>query len=367
MYSKPERVGVQMGKYRLVLFLIVVFGTGRVMQSYAQYSDTVKIMTYNINAESHGSGSYSDIAEVINEIGPTINGIQKLDSCNSRNSTYVLQYLGEQTDMAYTFAAAQTNFQGGNGSYGVGFLSGEEPLSVRRLAIPKGNASEDRAALEIGITMAGERVRLIVTHLDYASAANRTVQIQQILPWIDSGGAETDPVVIMADFNARATESSMQLFEDAGFDYVKGENGEVLDTAQNINHILFRPVDRWSILSVGNPAYSASNRYPLWAQMQLLDPVAAKKNQNVPHIRNSIGRFTIAGDGIRFEVGRESRVSCELVGISGRKIGTFVDGHMLAAGTHVFHLPEGVFTDGAAVVAITVNGKRMVKGVVTAK
>ena len=39
----------------------------------AQYSDTLKVMTYNINAESHGSGSYADIAEVINAINPDIN------------------------------------------------------------------------------------------------------------------------------------------------------------------------------------------------------------------------------------------------------------------------------------------------------
>lgn len=346
-----------------LLLFVGVFVTGATVQPYAQYPDTVKIMTYNINAEGHGSGSYSDIAEVVNEIDPTINGIQKVDSCNSRNSAYVLQYLGEQTGMSYTFAAAQTNFKGSSGSYGIGFLSDEPPESVRRLAIPKGIASEDRAALEIGITMAGEKVRVIVTHLDYASSANRTVQIEQILPWIDSGGAETDPVVIMADFNARATESSMKLFEDAGFEYVKGDGGEILETSQNINHILYRPKDRWSILSTGNPAYAASNRYPLWAMMKLLTTAAAGRTAD--HVPSGApARLAVTGNRFVIGLDKSSRVSCTLFSLSGRNLGTLIDDRILGTGDHNFTLPVQNIPNGAAVAAATVDGKLIMKQVI---
>lgn len=111
--------------------------------------------------------------------------------------------------------------------------------------------------------------------------------MQKIISWIDSISTD-DPVVIMADFNAKPDENSMKLLESAGYGYVKGSNGEILDISANqgINHILFRPLSRWRVIDAGNPAYSASNRNPVWADIELIDPVkvsrtalAAKNNR----------------------------------------------------------------------------------------
>jgi endonuclease/exonuclease/phosphatase family metal-dependent hydrolase len=55
-----------------------------IISASAQYPPQIRIMTYNINAEKHGDGSYSDIIEVISAINPDICGLQKLDSCNSK-------------------------------------------------------------------------------------------------------------------------------------------------------------------------------------------------------------------------------------------------------------------------------------------
>lgn len=334
----------------------VFFFISTTMLTYAQYPDSVKFMTYNINAESHGSGSYSDIASVINELDPTINGIQKLDSCNSRNSSDVLQYLGEQTNMSYTFAAAQTNYQGGSGSYGIGFLSDEAPLSVRRLQIPKGNAAEARAALEIGITMADQPVRVIVTHLDNANVTNRTSQLQQIVTWMDSVGTTADPVIIMADFNAQSTESSMNVLTDAGFVFVKGTNGEILDTAQKINHILYRPESRWSILEVGNPAYSASNRYPLWALLKLRDTTTAVLAH--PEISANIMQnyIRISGQFVEFQLMKTSVVSLEIFSLTGQKMGSLIQKRRLDAGKHAFRIPESWAVHGIMIAVMKING-----------
>jgi endonuclease/exonuclease/phosphatase family metal-dependent hydrolase len=328
--------------------------------TYAQYPDSVKFMTYNINAESHGSGSYSDIAAVINEIDPTINGIQKLDSCNSRNSSYVLEYLGEQTNMFYTFAAAQINYQGGSGSYGIGFLSDETPLNVRRLQIPKGSASEARAALEIDITMANQPVRVVVTHLDNANATNRTSQLQQIMAGIDSAGTAADPIIIMADFNAKSTESSMNVLTDAGFVFVKGANGEILDTAQKINHILYRPESRWSLLDVGNPAYSASNRYPLWALLKLLDTtttVTIHPKASVNAMRNYM---RISGQFIELELSRTATVSLEIFNPAGKKITSITSKKVLNAGKYTFRIPDNRAIQGIVIIAAKINNSVLI-------
>lgn len=290
----------------------------------AQYSDTLKVMTYNINAESHGSGSYADIAEVINAVNPDINGLQKLDSCNSRNSNYVLQYLGGQTGMNYTFAAAVENYGGSTGSYGIGFLSDSSALSSRRLQIS--GSSEDRAALEIGITMNGEAVRVIVTHLDPSSASTRASELKSITAWLDSAG----------------------------------DAGDVLDTAQKINHILYRPESRWSVLRTGNPAYSASNRYPLWATLQLI-PSSTAHGTAEPRRADGI---RVTGRSVEISLSLASEVTITLYGTNGKILASPVSSEKLSAGEHSFVLPESV--RGIAILKMKVGGKPALQKVITA-
>lgn len=324
----------------------------------AQYSDTLKVMTYNINAESHGSGSYADIAEVINAVNPDINGLQKLDSCNSRNSNYVLQYLGGQTGMDYTFAAAVENYGGGTGSYGIGFLSDSSALSSRRLQIS--GSSEDRAALEIGITMNGEAVRVIVTHLDPSSASTRASELKAITAWLDSAGDAGIPAVIMADFNAKSTESSMNVLTGEGFVFVKDDAGDVLDTAQKINHILYRPESRWSVLRTGNPAYSASNRYPLWATLRLL-PSSTAHGTAEPR---RISGIRVTGRSVEISLSLASEVTITLYGTNGKILASPVSSEKLSAGEHSFVLPGSVH--GIAILKMKVGGKPALQKVITA-
>ena len=317
----------------------------------AQYSGAVKFMTYNINAEAHGSGSYSDIAEVIKAIAPDINGLQKLDSCNTRNPAYVLQYLGEQEGMSYTFAAAQTGYGGGTGSYGIGFLSRHPPLSVRRLRIPKGSASEDRAALELGISLDGQPVRVVVTHLDFGTAANRTAQLRTLLAWMDSAGSASDPAVIMADFNAPSTESSMKVLTDAGFAFVKTAAGEILDTAQKINHILYRPESRWTTLETGNPAYPASNRYPLWARLKLQP---ASEGAFAARPTRPSG-FSVSGRSLVLRLNAAAPVSWALYDRQGRALSSWSGMKTLPAGRHVIPISRRASGEGLALAAVRIG------------
>lgn len=342
-------------RYMVAMCLFMVSAA---MLSNAQYPDTVKIMTYNINYESNKNTQYDGIITVIKEINPTIAGLQKLDSCMGTvsNPCYVANLIGDQTNMSYEFVTGDPQ------SYGDGFLSKQPPKSVRKIKL-SGSATIPRAALEIGVTVGGEPVRVIVTHLDL-SAANRTSEMKQIIAWMDSGGAKTIPAVIMADFNAGPTEDCMTQLTNVGFVFLKTSTGVILDTAQKINHILYRPENRWSIVSVGNPAYAASNRYPLWAQMKLLNPVQTlAPSTEVPKnaIRGSVG---IAGGRVGIHVKEASRVSLDLFDCSGRKIGALVKDRMLSAGTYAFPLPKGGFANGMAVVAARINGSILTKKIV---
>jgi endonuclease/exonuclease/phosphatase family metal-dependent hydrolase len=329
----------------------------------AQYGDTVKIMTYNIDYEENKNTQYEGIISVIETIDPTIAGLQKLDSCmgTGSNPCYVAQLLGDQANRSYTFVTADPK------SYGNGFLSKQPPKSVRKLLLT-GNATYPRAALEIGVTVGGETVRVIVTHLDISGAATRTSEVQQILSWIDSGGAKTIPAVIMADFNAQSTEACMTKLTDAGFVFLKTSTGVILDTAQKINHILYRPEARWKIVDVGNPKYSASNRYPLWGLMSLVNPAAVKQPVTVENAGDmSRPQIDIGKRAIRCNVTSRAVVSLRLFNASGKRVAALVNGKVFDPGLHSFTMPENSLHRGTYVLESVINGIKTSQTIVTVK
>jgi endonuclease/exonuclease/phosphatase family metal-dependent hydrolase len=324
---------------------------------HAQYGDTVKIMTYNINYETNKNTQYDGIISVIKEINPTIAGLQKLDSCmgTGSNPCYVAKLIGDQTNMSYTFVTADPK------EYGDGFLTKQPPKSVRKILLT-GSATYPRAALEIGVTVGGEPVRVIVTHLDL-SAANRTSEMKQIISWMDSGGAKTIPAVIMADFNAGPTEDCMTQLTDVGFVFLKTSTGAILDTAQKINHILYRPENRWKIVDIGNPKYAASNRYPLWGLMSLLNPVNTTRSdlgfvntQNEKLVR-------ISGRTITYNLPHPSIVSMQLIDARGRIAGFLIREQKRNAGTYSIDFNRKKLTSGIYFICLNINGIAVVENI----
>jgi endonuclease/exonuclease/phosphatase family metal-dependent hydrolase len=321
----------------------------------AQYGDTLKIMTYNINYESNKNTQYDGIVSAIKAIDPTIAGLQKLDSCMGTGSDpcFVAKLLGNQTGMSYSFVTGDPT------SYGDGFLSKQPPQTVRRLWL-KGNATIPRAAIEIGFTAGGEMVKAVVTHLDISGAAVREAEVQEIVSWIDGVAGKTIPTVIMADFNAQPTEDCMKQLTSDGFVFVKTKAGKILDTSsgQGINHILYRPEDRWTLVDAGNPKYAASNRNPVWALLTLKDDVAVKPAPldrkaafNRPHsiIENKEIRCMLPSRGL---------MSMRLLNPSGKEVVTLVGGRMLEAGPHSFAIPANSVTKGVYFLESSLDGKK---------
>jgi endonuclease/exonuclease/phosphatase family metal-dependent hydrolase len=324
----------------------------------AQYPAQVKIMTYNINAQGHSSGSYDDIATVIKAIEPDIAGLQKLDSVNTRNSLYVLKWLSENTAMpSFEYQSALQNYL--SGSYGVGFLMNQPAVSTRHLWIKRTASEEDRGVLEIGITMGGKPARIIVTHLAHEGKDYRTSQINKILPWIDSVSA-TDPVIIMADFNADSTETSMQLFTKAGYEYVRGKNGVRLDTTTNgIIHILYRPINAWRVVDAANPVYAASNRNPVWATMELLGGTPVRKF-DITETHKSISSIKVQNNIVRYELARPAVVSIALYNAAGEKISVIMKEQNLTAGSYSLKVQDKVIKNGMYFVNATIDGKKTI-------
>lgn len=113
-------------------------GTGgkRPACATAAPADTLRLMTYNIrggvgmdNRRDHGR-----TARAISRGGADIVCVQEVDSMTRRSGrTFILADIARQTGMHATFSPA-IDFDGGR--YGIGMLSREKPLAVRRIALP---------------------------------------------------------------------------------------------------------------------------------------------------------------------------------------------------------------------------------------
>lgn len=97
---------------------------------------TLRLMSYNIH---NGIGmnritDYTRISDVINNVKPDVVAIQEADSVTTRSKgADVMLELGKQTGMHHYFSRA---IKFGGGSYGIGLLSREEPLSLTCRPLP---------------------------------------------------------------------------------------------------------------------------------------------------------------------------------------------------------------------------------------
>ncbi|MGI6520402.1 MAG: endonuclease/exonuclease/phosphatase family protein [Fermentimonas sp.] len=123
---------------RKILFVLGLFA---LISSFAyaaplQEQNSIRLMSYNVrNARGLDNVTdYQRVADVINSVKPDILAVQELDSVTGRsNDVNVLDELSRRTLMFPTYAPA-IDYDGGK--YGLGVLSKERPLSVKRVPLP---------------------------------------------------------------------------------------------------------------------------------------------------------------------------------------------------------------------------------------
>ena len=110
-------------------------------------SEELCIMSYNVR---HCRGmdnkiDYKRTADVLNRVSPHFVALQELDSATSRsNGKVCIEELGKETGMHASYASA---IKFGGGSYGIGLLSKEKPLSST--SIPLESSGEARRLLVV--------------------------------------------------------------------------------------------------------------------------------------------------------------------------------------------------------------------------
>ena len=172
---------------------------------------------------------------------------------------------------------------------------------------------EDRSAIEITVTVAGETVRILTTHLAHEGNAPRVHQAEEMVQWMDEGGNRNVPMIIMGDFNARRQSEPMSFYENAGFEYAVTGN-----VYGGVDHILYRPIDRWEVIeSTVHTQYTASDHDAVSAVLELQDPGVITVTQ--PLTGNF--SFSIIGQGLIYS-GYPDISRIKIMDLSGNRIKT---------------------------------------------
>jgi endonuclease/exonuclease/phosphatase family metal-dependent hydrolase len=151
--------------------------------------EVLRVASYNVHGcrGTDGKKDASRIAGVIEELGADTVGLQEVDY----RLDYIAQKLGMQAIPGLTLARH-------DGPFGNALLTRRKVLAVRRLAFTY-SRREPRNALDVEIEVAGEPVRVIVTHLGLWPAERR-YQVKKILQLIRSTPT-CERVVVLGDIN----------------------------------------------------------------------------------------------------------------------------------------------------------------------
>lgn len=186
----------------LMFFVVIVAAT--VFISYVNSKDSeVRLMSYNVRNAIGVDGvmDYQRIASVIMHADPDVVALQELDSMTRRSrGRDLLASLAGATGMRATFAKA-IDYDGG--SYGIGVLSKQTPLSVRTVALP--GSEEARRLLIVEF----KDYVFACTHLSLTEADRmRSVEL------IGSAASGWEkPFFIAGDWNMEPDDAALQAMQ----------------------------------------------------------------------------------------------------------------------------------------------------------
>ncbi len=226
--------------------------------------DTLRVMSYNVH---HCRGvddkiDYGRIAEVITRVSPDFVALQELDSATVRNNGRVcVDELAVATGMYATYASA-INF--GGGSYGIGLLSREKPVSSR--VLPLVSSGEARRLLIVEF----ETCVLCCTH--FPLNGNDRMASARVL--CDALQGYEKPLLLAGDMNCCADAPEQKLLarsftvlnnsNDATFPSINPK--ECIDYIYAMNNgCIYKP--RTSVVMFGDSI--ASDHLPLYVDVDV--------------------------------------------------------------------------------------------------
>ncbi|MGI9457743.1 MAG: endonuclease/exonuclease/phosphatase family protein [Aeoliella sp.] len=206
----------------------------------------LRVLSYNIK---HGRGNDGKVeleraAEVINRLEPDLVALQEIDNVVDRSGKVdQAARLGELTDRHPAFGSF-FDYQGGE--YGMAILSKFPLVETKNLRLPDG--AEPRTSLIVTVKPWKELPEIVFASVHfYASEQQRLAQAKKLL---EEFAEEKRPSIIAGDFNSMPDSQVLKLFADEWAFPDKGEGRLTFasdDPRREIDHILFRPKDRFRI------------------------------------------------------------------------------------------------------------------------
>jgi len=231
----------------------------------------VRVLTYNI---LHGKTLKGDfdldlIAKVIADTNPDLVALQEVDFKTNRSKKYdLVTELGWRTKMAPLFARAMP-YDGGE--YGEGILSRYTFLSSKNHPLPFPEGKEPRAAAEIQVSLNGELIRFVGTHLDHEK--NPEARFFQARELNRIFTKDDIPSILVGDLNETPDKGAMQLLFQ---EWERSFKEDVptfpsVKPVKKIDYVLFRPANRWRVLETRViDEQVASDHRPVLVVLELL-------------------------------------------------------------------------------------------------
>jgi endonuclease/exonuclease/phosphatase family metal-dependent hydrolase len=158
------------------------------------------IASYNIHGGVGGDGvrSLARVARVVRALDAHVVGLQEVGGPGPPGSAEdAADYLARETGM---LAVRGPTMRKGVGDYGNVVLTRLAPHTIRRVDLSVGR-QEPRGAIDLGLVVAGARVRLIATHLGLFPGERRA-QVERLVELVRGGAAGDEAAtLLLGDIN----------------------------------------------------------------------------------------------------------------------------------------------------------------------
>lgn len=171
---------------------------------------SLALASYNIHRCFGTDGRYAPerTAEVIDALDADVVGLQEVDMRLLVDGRAQLDFLAASLSFE---AVAGPNVKGRRGKFGNALLTRWPVRTVRRADLSVRHY-EPRGAIVCVLDVAGQPLRVVVTHLGL-NAAERRLQVRHLLAALDEAGDDM-PTIIMGDFNEwRPTRGALKAID----------------------------------------------------------------------------------------------------------------------------------------------------------
>lgn len=172
---------------------------------------TLRVLTWNTH-----SGNPDHLAEVIRASGADVVALQEVDAYRQRSGCRhqafdIAEHLGMHARLGANIRSGEECGNGHEALYGDAVLSRHPILEWRHTLLPN-HGGEQRGLTEAVLDVDGHRVRVVSTHLEYASVSERKAQAEAVVEHLRTSA---EPVVVMGDLNGEPDDSGLAPLRDA--------------------------------------------------------------------------------------------------------------------------------------------------------